>query len=66
MTVLAPGLRYVDLQFRGAPQIIATAVLDSPGGVALIDPGPTSCLPALIDGLERGGVSHARRSRRSC
>ena len=57
MTILAPGLRYVDLRFQGTPQIIATAVLDSPGGVALVDPGPTSCLPTLIDRLAAGGIS---------
>src|ERR1700754_4779692 len=57
MTILAPGLRYVDLRFQGAPQVIATAILDSPGGIALIDPGPASCLPSLIAGLEAGGVS---------
>ena len=57
MTILAPGLRYVDVRFQGAPLIIATAVLDSPGGVALIDPGPASCLPQLINSLEAGGVS---------
>jgi glyoxylase-like metal-dependent hydrolase (beta-lactamase superfamily II) len=57
MTILAPGFRYVDVRFQGAPHVIATAVLDSPGGVALIDPGPASCLPQLINSLEAGGVS---------
>jgi len=56
MTTIAAGMRYMDVQFRGRPQIIATAVLDSPSGVALIDPGPTSCLPALRAGLRAGGV----------
>ena len=59
MMVLAPGTRYVDLQFRGAPQIIATAVLDRAGQVALIDPGPTRTLPALTEGLARGGIALA-------
>jgi glyoxylase-like metal-dependent hydrolase (beta-lactamase superfamily II) len=59
MTTIAAGMRYVDVQFRKRPGIIATAVLDSPAGVALIDPGPTSCLPALRAGLRAGGVEVA-------
>lgn len=59
MTTIAAGMRYVDVQFRQRPGIIATAVLDSPSGVALIDPGPTSCLPALRAGLRAGGVEVA-------
>jgi glyoxylase-like metal-dependent hydrolase (beta-lactamase superfamily II) len=57
MTILAPGIRCVDVRFQGEPSIIATAVLDSPGGVALIDPGPASCLPTLIESLSAGGIA---------
>ncbi len=46
MMTIAAGMRYVDVRFRQMPLVIATAVLDSPSGVALIDPGPSSCLPA--------------------
>lgn len=56
MTVLAPGLSWIDLEFRGRPQAIAAAVIDAPGGVAIVDPGPTSCLPALERSLERRGI----------
>ena len=35
MTTLAPGLDYVDLRFLDRPSIIATAVLQSAGDVAL-------------------------------
>ena len=56
MTTIAAGMRYVDVGFRKRPQIIATAVLDNAGGVALVDPGPTSCLPTLREGLRAGGV----------
>lgn len=59
MNVLASGVRYIDLQFRGAPHVIATAVLEGRGQVALVDPGPASTLPALREGLARGGVSLA-------
>jgi glyoxylase-like metal-dependent hydrolase (beta-lactamase superfamily II) len=56
MNTLAPGIAYIDVNFIGVPGIIATAVLHGPGGVALIDPGPTSTLPALRAGLERAGI----------
>src|SRR5437016_3868150 len=56
MHTLAPGTSFVDVQFLGVPSIIATAVLHGPGGVALVDPGPTSTLPTLRAELERGGI----------
>jgi glyoxylase-like metal-dependent hydrolase (beta-lactamase superfamily II) len=59
MNVLAPGVRYIDLQFRGTPHVIAAAILEGRGRVALVDPGPTSSLPVLRAGLERGGLSLA-------
>ena len=48
---------YIDLQFRGSPRVIATALLNGPGGLTLIDPGPTSCLAALEAGLRDQGLS---------
>jgi glyoxylase-like metal-dependent hydrolase (beta-lactamase superfamily II) len=48
---------YIDLQFRGSPRVIASPLLSGPDGVALIDPGPTSCLPALEAGLRDRGLS---------
>ena len=56
MPVLAPGLAWVDLKFRGSPNVIATAVVSDAGGVALIDPGPASCLDALELGLNGMGI----------
>lgn len=47
----------VDLLFRGQARVIATAVLRSPSGVVLVDPGPASCLPALEAGLASYGVA---------
>src|SRR5262245_13134228 len=57
MITLASGLSYLDLQFQGAGRIIATAVIHGPGGVALIDPGPSSTLPTLRRELEQWGLS---------
>ncbi len=48
---------YIDLHFRGSDRVIATAVLSGPDGVTLIDPGPTSCLPALEAGLRQRGLT---------
>jgi glyoxylase-like metal-dependent hydrolase (beta-lactamase superfamily II) len=59
MMTIASGMRYVDVGFRHRPQIIATAVLDSAAGVALVDPGPTSCLQTLREELRAGGADLA-------
>lgn len=56
MITLASGLSYLDLNFIGVPRIIATVVLHGPGGVALIDPGPSSTLPTLRAELDRAGI----------
>jgi glyoxylase-like metal-dependent hydrolase (beta-lactamase superfamily II) len=42
---------FLDLHFLGMRRVIGTAVLQGPSGLTLIDPGPTSCLPALENGL---------------
>jgi glyoxylase-like metal-dependent hydrolase (beta-lactamase superfamily II) len=48
---------YIDLQFRGSPRVIASAILQGSDGVTIVDPGPTSCLPALEAGLGERGLS---------
>ena len=57
MSVLARGMDYVDLNFLGQPGIIATAVLSSPGGVALVDPGPSTSLETLLKTLGAQGIT---------
>jgi glyoxylase-like metal-dependent hydrolase (beta-lactamase superfamily II) len=47
----------IDLSFQGHAGVIATAVLPAGSGVALVDPGPTSCLPALEAGLAAQGAT---------
>jgi glyoxylase-like metal-dependent hydrolase (beta-lactamase superfamily II) len=56
MPALAAGLDYVDLNFLGHPQIIATAILHGPAGVALVDPGPSTTLETLTSELERKSI----------
>jgi glyoxylase-like metal-dependent hydrolase (beta-lactamase superfamily II) len=57
MQTLASGLDYIDLNFLGRPQIIATAVLRGASGVALIDPGPSTTLANLIKTLAAHGTA---------
>jgi glyoxylase-like metal-dependent hydrolase (beta-lactamase superfamily II) len=53
---LAAGIDYIDLQFLGYPEIIATAVLHAASGVALVDPGPSTCLATLGAALRARGI----------
>lgn len=52
-------MKTIDLQFLGHARVIATAVLEGPSGLALIDPGPTSTLYALESGMQAQGVRMA-------
>ncbi len=54
---LAAGLDYVDLDFLGKPQIIATGVLHGRDGVALVDPGPSTTLGTLERKLGAKGMA---------
>jgi len=52
----------IDLRFRGQQDVIASAVLRTSDGFAIVDPGPTTCLAALEEGLTRlgGGLEDVR------
>jgi glyoxylase-like metal-dependent hydrolase (beta-lactamase superfamily II) len=54
--VLAPGISYMDLEFLGLARAQATAVVRAPGSVALVDPGPSTCLERLERGLQAQGL----------
>jgi glyoxylase-like metal-dependent hydrolase (beta-lactamase superfamily II) len=54
--MLASGVSSIDLNFIGRPHVIATAVIQDAGAVALVDPGPSTCLEMLGRGLEGRGV----------
>jgi glyoxylase-like metal-dependent hydrolase (beta-lactamase superfamily II) len=47
---------FIDLKFLGLRRVIGAAVLQGPSGLTLVDPGPTSCLPALESGLADHGL----------
>jgi glyoxylase-like metal-dependent hydrolase (beta-lactamase superfamily II) len=59
MTTLSHGLCSVDLHFQGRDNVIASVIVESAGSVAIIDPGPTSCLEALELGLQGRGIRWA-------
>ena len=56
MNTLAAGLSWVDLLFLGRRHAIATVIIRSAGALAVIDPGPTSCLETLELGLQSQGL----------
>ena len=59
METIARGITYTDLLHRGRPRVIATAVVQGASGVALVDPGPTSCLETLRAALAGAGIAIA-------
>jgi glyoxylase-like metal-dependent hydrolase (beta-lactamase superfamily II) len=59
MNTLATGISYIDLQFLGTPHVIATGVIRGPDGITLVDPGPSSSLAGLTEGLASAGIALA-------
>ncbi len=57
MRPIAPGTHLIDLRFRDNPEYLGCYVIETSDGVALVDPGPTSTLAALEEGLRLGGLS---------
>ncbi|SMB93759.1 MBL fold metallo-hydrolase [Deinococcus hopiensis] len=55
----AGAVPVIDLLFQDVPSVIGVPVLDSGDGVALVDVGPGSTLPALEAGLAQLGASLA-------
>jgi glyoxylase-like metal-dependent hydrolase (beta-lactamase superfamily II) len=59
MFTLTGGMRYIDLNYLGTPKVIATAILDGPDGVTLVDPGPSTTLSSLEAQLRSAGIGFA-------
>lgn len=59
MHALAGGLSYFDLDFLGRPRVIAVAAAHGADGVALVDPGPSTCLERLRGELVAAGITPA-------
>ena len=56
LNALASGMSWIDLNFLGRPHAIATGVIQSTGSLALVDPGPSTCLAALDAGVQQHGA----------
>lgn len=56
LNALASGMSWIDLNFLGRPHAIATGVIQSAGSLALVDPGPGTCLDTLEAGLQQRGA----------
>src|SRR4249920_630469 len=56
MPSITPGISYIDLNFCDTAKAIATGVQTSDAGVALVDPGPSSCIQTLRSELARQGI----------
>jgi glyoxylase-like metal-dependent hydrolase (beta-lactamase superfamily II) len=53
---LSHGLSWIDLRFLGRSNVIASGVVQGASGVAIVDPGPTTCLATLEQGLQTHGI----------
>jgi glyoxylase-like metal-dependent hydrolase (beta-lactamase superfamily II) len=56
VNTLSHGLSWIDLRFLGRSNVIAAAIVQGPGGAAIVDPGPTTCLGTLEQGLQAHGI----------
>ena len=56
METITRGISFVDLDFLGRQRVIATAILQGPGSVVLVDPGPSTCLDTLRASLAEQGI----------
>ena len=56
MNTLSHGLSWIDLHFQGRSNVIAAGIVRGAAGVAIVDPGPTSCLSTLDLGLQEHGI----------
>ena len=53
---MTPRIEPLDLRYQGHPGLIASFLVFGPEGQALVECGPGSTLPALVDGLAARGL----------
>ena len=56
VSALAAGISLIDLNFLDRPHAIAAATVEMRGCVAIVDPGPSTCLPTLDRSLQARGI----------
>lgn len=53
------NIHILDTHFQGMPQVTAVYLIDGPEGPVLVETGPGSTLPAILDGLAAHGLTPA-------
>jgi glyoxylase-like metal-dependent hydrolase (beta-lactamase superfamily II) len=56
MEPLTPDTWLIDLQFQNRALAIASAVIDTPHGALIVDPGPSTCRERLMAELASAGI----------
>jgi glyoxylase-like metal-dependent hydrolase (beta-lactamase superfamily II) len=56
MEQLTPDTRLIDLQFQNRSLAIAAAAIETPAGVLIVDPGPSTCRAHLMAELAGAGI----------
>lgn len=51
----SPNVHTIDLRFQNTPEIVAAFLVEGPEGLILIETGPGSTLPRLLDGIAELG-----------
>ena len=54
---VVPGIDVVDLEYLGQARSVASVIITSAGGLALVDPGPSTTLPVIRQELAERGAS---------
>ena len=57
MQSIAPGTSIIDVEFLGHKEAVASCLLEGAGELALVDCGPTTCLPVLRAQLAERGIA---------
>ncbi|MCX6544608.1 MAG: MBL fold metallo-hydrolase [Acidobacteria bacterium] len=57
MEQITPDTGLIDLQFQDRALAIASAAIETPAGVLIVDPGPSTCRARLLSELAGAGIS---------
>jgi glyoxylase-like metal-dependent hydrolase (beta-lactamase superfamily II) len=57
MSIIAPDIAYVDLEFQRLHRVIGTLFLQGRGGITIVDPGPSTTLATLRQHLAGIGAA---------
>jgi glyoxylase-like metal-dependent hydrolase (beta-lactamase superfamily II) len=56
MEQITSGTWLIDLRHQGRSRAIASAVIETPAGVLIVDPGPSPCRARLLSDLAEAGI----------